>query len=568
MKRTALIALSLLGAGFPLLVAAQGPVSRSTLFQPRPNPRSTTIAGSTTGSELNVINSYSSDPLNVFGASGVVTGGPYGIGLVGYGANPASGNIGVVGLDSGPGGYGGIGLSNYTSGSAPTASTQTTGLFGESSYGNGVLGETNSTLAESGATLAGVVGSDNTSGAARNVGVLGTTTGGAWGVEATSGNGAYGGVYGQATTGVGVQSFSSSGDAIEAESTSGVGMYVSSSSGDAIEAYGNESGGSGPSDGIDVSTDSTGRAVDATNYSVTGGSAISAGGNYAGIVTSAFGPGNGFESTAQVQSCSVAPRCTGGAGVFGQTNSDVNGTGALVGGVTGSAYYAILGEPATSASYSFAGTNESGAVEITINHDGNIVTNGSVTASGGYAAVMPTAHGYYARAYTMQAASPTLEDENSATLLNGSGIVHLDPAFVEASAATRYQVFLTPKGDCNGLYVSEETPSSFVVRELRGGRSSLAFDYRVVAHPYNHSAERIAVAANPEALSGIQRATGIGGPLATSVTLRAGQMHARMLAKQKQHAQRRALETKRLAVITAQKRVTAPAIDLSALMHR
>jgi hypothetical protein len=44
-----------------------------------------------------------------------------------------------------------------------------------------------------------------------------------------------------------------------------------------------------------------------------------------------------------------------------------------------------------------------------------------------------------------------------------------------------YHVFLTPNGDCKGLYVSQKSPTSFVVRELGGGTATIAFDYRIMA---------------------------------------------------------------------------------------
>ena len=44
-----------------------------------------------------------------------------------------------------------------------------------------------------------------------------------------------------------------------------------------------------------------------------------------------------------------------------------------------------------------------------------------------------------------------------------------------------YHVFLTPKGDCEGLYVSNETPTGFEVHELHNGHSNIAFDYRIMA---------------------------------------------------------------------------------------
>lgn len=44
-----------------------------------------------------------------------------------------------------------------------------------------------------------------------------------------------------------------------------------------------------------------------------------------------------------------------------------------------------------------------------------------------------------------------------------------------------YRVFLTAGGDCKGLYVSQKSATSFDVRELDGGTSNIAFDYRIMA---------------------------------------------------------------------------------------
>jgi hypothetical protein len=55
-----------------------------------------------------------------------------------------------------------------------------------------------------------------------------------------------------------------------------------------------------------------------------------------------------------------------------------------------------------------------------------------------------------------------------------------------------YHVFLTPKGDCKGLYVTDETATSFVVRELGGGTSSIAFDYRIMAKRRGYEGIRLA----------------------------------------------------------------------------
>jgi hypothetical protein len=59
--------------------------------------------------------------------------------------------------------------------------------------------------------------------------------------------------------------------------------------------------------------------------------------------------------------------------------------------------------------------------------------------------------------------------------------VELEPAFAQTvNTGVEYHVFLTPNGDCKGLYVANKTASGFEVRELGGGTSSVAFDYRIV----------------------------------------------------------------------------------------
>ena len=84
--------------------------------------------------------------------------------------------------------------------------------------------------------------------------------------------------------------------------------------------------------------------------------------------------------------------------------------------------------------------------------------------------------------YSMQSPENWMEDFGSGTLQNGVAVVGIDPTFSETvSESADYHVFLTPKGDSRGLYVINETATSFEVRESGGGISSLAFDYRIVA---------------------------------------------------------------------------------------
>jgi hypothetical protein len=74
------------------------------------------------------------------------------------------------------------------------------------------------------------------------------------------------------------------------------------------------------------------------------------------------------------------------------------------------------------------------------------------------------------------------EDFGSGSLSNGVITVALDRTFAQTvNTGIEYHVFLTPKGDCKGLYVTKENAKGFDVRELGSGTSNVAFDYRIVA---------------------------------------------------------------------------------------
>jgi hypothetical protein len=86
----------------------------------------------------------------------------------------------------------------------------------------------------------------------------------------------------------------------------------------------------------------------------------------------------------------------------------------------------------------------------------------------------------------------TMEDTGTGRLLNGEGAVRFDPVFASTIDPSRgYQVFLTPNGDTRGLYVSAKYEGGFIVRENEHGRSSVYFDYRVVARPHGVSDARL-----------------------------------------------------------------------------
>jgi hypothetical protein len=124
----------------------------------------------------------------------------------------------------------------------------------------------------------------------------------------------------------------------------------------------------------------------------------------------------------------------------------------------------------------------------------SIESNGNFFCSGTKSAVVPVDGGSRKVAlYAVEAPENWFEDLGSAQLSNGSARVDLEPTFAQTvNTDLDYHVFLTPNGDCKGLYVSQKSPTSFEVHELGGGTSSVAFDYRIIAKRKNYETVRLA----------------------------------------------------------------------------
>ena len=65
----------------------------------------------------------------------------------------------------------------------------------------------------------------------------------------------------------------------------------------------------------------------------------------------------------------------------------------------------------------------------------------------------------------------------------------------------KYHVFITPEGNAESLYVSNKTSAGFEVHESRYAHDSLAFDYRIVAKPFDTSAARLPLYRHSQALT-------------------------------------------------------------------
>lgn len=207
-----------------------------------------------------------------------------------------------------------------------------------------------------------------------------------------------------------------------------------------------------------------------------------------------------------------------GIGVFGQGDTGVDAAGGGTGvfatagssgdGVQSQGYFGVRAFAAglNSSSY-FADCDTQGFVFIaqnggghvmSIDCAGNAIFKGTVTQNGNPKAITHGSDGRAVVAYAPRVSRPTMEDVGEAQLVGGQAYVRLDPAFAHTvDAGAGYLVFITPNGESHGLYTTQKSPSGFLVRENAGGRSTIAFDYRIVAKPYDSNAARLPAYAPP-----------------------------------------------------------------------
>ena len=94
-----------------------------------------------------------------------------------------------------------------------------------------------------------------------------------------------------------------------------------------------------------------------------------------------------------------------------------------------------------------------------------------------------------------------VEDVGETTLAGGRAVVKLDPDFAGLLQGAKYQVFLTPDGDCNGLYATGKSASGFEIRESKAGTSSVGVGYRVLARLPRQAGARLERVTSPPGTS-------------------------------------------------------------------
>ena len=140
-------------------------------------------------------------------------------------------------------------------------------------------------------------------------------------------------------------------------------------------------------------------------------------------------------------------------------------------------------------------TNEpwAGAFRGSVLIERDCTVRGDLIVLGAKSAVVRHPDGSDRALYAIESPVSWFEDLGRATLTDGRAWVALDDDFAAVTQPSDdYHVFLTPEGETEGLRVGERTPTGFEVRELRGGRNTLPFSYRIALRRPDVDRDRLA----------------------------------------------------------------------------
>jgi len=197
---------------------------------------------------------------------------------------------------------------------------------------------------------------------------------------------------------------------------------------------------------------------------------------------------------------------SGSGGAFTGLSAGVVGWGTTVAtgiGVIGSGNNASISVPATGCGGAFTGT-VCGAYGYATNasndrYGGYFATNGTLYAyvGGRYAStnrkivgtgsvntIVKNRKGERISLTCPEAPESLFQDYGIGQLFEGQAHIIIDPDFainINVSEKFPLKVYITPEGDCNGVYVTNKSANGFDVIELQGGKSNVPFSWQIVA---------------------------------------------------------------------------------------
>jgi hypothetical protein len=197
--------------------------------------------------------------------------------------------------------------------------------------------------------------------------------------------------------------------------------------------------------------------------------------------TGLWGLGQGQSATGGGVGCCAV-------GVWGDTSSNAGGAAGLVGTADGGQALFLANNSTTALTANINNFENAQHNVAIVSFNGafgfcNTNSDGSLFCTGSKSAVVPVDKSRRQVAlYAVESPQNWFEDFGRGHLESGVGSIALEPTFAQTvNTGSDYHVFLTPEGECRGLYVTNMSATGFEVHELGGGQSNVAFAYRIVA---------------------------------------------------------------------------------------
>jgi hypothetical protein len=234
------------------------------------------------------------------------------------------------------------------------------------------------------------------------------------------------------------------------------------------------------------------------------GQTTQGGGPAAGV----YGLNNHINGSAIIAINSAAANTGSGEGLYAQTsqsgaggisgnNTHTNGTGILGAGNGAVAGYLVAGSGGaftgvatgvlaknTSLGVSQAIYTDNGGTICRVNYWSG-ATQYKILGTGTVSTVVKNTAGQTVAMHCPETPEIYFQDYGEGTLVNGKAHIEIDPTFARNIAVDKdhpLRVFVQLKGDCKGVYTTNETQNGFDVIELQGGTSNTSFHWTIVAN--------------------------------------------------------------------------------------
>jgi hypothetical protein len=218
---------------------------------------------------------------------------------------------------------------------------------------------------------------------------------------------------------------------------------------------------------------------------VTGTGVVGTGNNISAPMTYGSGSGGAFTGTA-AGVVGYGTTVASGIGVIGAGNNlaptipAANGCGGAFTGVVCGVYGNSTQTSGLRYGGYFATTN--GQYAYVGGRSNN--TNQKIIGTGTVNTIVKSTQGELLTLTCPEAPVAVFQDFGTGQLANGFAHITIDPDLainINVSEEHPLRVYITPEGDCNGVFVTNKSANGFDVVELRGGQSNVNFSWQIVA---------------------------------------------------------------------------------------